>query len=59
MKCDRPGCDADHDELYPHARCHPASPLWARTSEHSLTLECAECGADVMTYPIGLGIEAP
>jgi aspartate carbamoyltransferase regulatory subunit len=41
MKCAY--CETEHDEVFVHGRCHPASPTWAILTEHSVTIRCAEC----------------
>ena len=53
-RCGVPGCTRDHrdDEVYLHAQCHPASPVWARYRGDVLTIECARCRRPVIAVVV-------
>ena len=35
-----------------HSRCHPEAPTWAVLDGKKLTIECAECVADIVTFTV-------
>ncbi len=41
-------------EMYIHARCHVASPLWLviEPQRGTIRVECVECGAVVLRLPM-------
>lgn len=51
--CATPGCSHDtHDEVYLHARCHPAARVRVTTTTGEVEVSCLTCSRPVATLSI-------
>jgi len=52
LVCDEDGCTGGHEGIYFHSKCHKNAGTWVKYTHGTASIECAECGNNVISLVI-------